>query len=131
MLSMSAADLTKVLGTLLPEVDKKALASDPGMTQDTVDSFQEGLRISCDGWVDDDFAVIKPWGFDLSEIKVPVFLYQGSEDMMVPFSHGEWLAKHLPQEKLSKYLIAGEGHLSIFDGNKERMVDELLAVSKA
>jgi pimeloyl-ACP methyl ester carboxylesterase len=61
-------------------------------------------------------AFISPWGFELSEIKVPVLLYQGSEDLMVPYSHGKWLAKHLPKKGLSVNLLEGEGHLSIFVG---------------
>jgi len=50
---------------------------------------------------------------------------------MVPFAHGEWLAKHLPQQHLRKYLLQGEGHISIFLGNVEKMVGELLEITKA
>lgn len=93
-------------------------------------SFHESLKNGVDGWVDDNFAFIKPWGFELNEIKVPVMLYQGSEDKMVPYGHGQWLAEHLPQQNLKKHLQDGEGHVSIFLPNMETMIDELLDVLK-
>jgi pimeloyl-ACP methyl ester carboxylesterase len=59
-----------------------------------------------------------------------VILYQGTKDKMVPYAHGEWLAKHLPQEKLRKHLIQGQGHVSIFLGREDSIIDELLAILK-
>ncbi|CZR56699.1 uncharacterized protein PAC_06588 [Phialocephala subalpina] len=131
ILQSDVAGLIAELDSLFPEVDKQAMATSPEMGQYTVDMFREALRISCDGWVDDDLAMINPWGFEFNEIKVPVLLYQGSEDKMVPYAHGEWLAKHLPQDKLRKHLIPGEGHMSIFIGHKDQMVDELLEMTKS
>lgn len=130
MLKSDAAGLTEALSNVLPEVDKQAMINGQ-LGQYIADSFREGLKTNCDGWVDDDLAFAEPWGFELSEIKVPVLLYQGSEDKMVPYAHGQWLAKHLPQEKLRKHLIQGEGHISIFVGRQSIMIDELLAVAKA
>ena len=131
MLQTGILELTAALESLLPEVDKQAMTNDAELGQSIVDSFHEGLRISSDGWVDDDLAFIKPWGFELSEVKVPVLLYQGTEDKMVPYAHGEWLAKHLPQDKLMKYLIPGEGHMSIFLGQRDHMIDKLLDIAKS
>ena len=119
------------MSSILPEVDARALLDNEAMGADIATSFQEALRVSVDGWVDDDLEFIEPWGFELSDIKVPVLLYQGSEDKMVPYSHGQWFAEHLPQEKLRKYLIEGQGHISIFIGREESMIDELLAIAKA
>jgi pimeloyl-ACP methyl ester carboxylesterase len=130
MLKADVAALTDVTASLLPDVDKTAMLTNHELGQYMVDVFQEGLRINCDGWVDDNLELVQPWGFELSEIKVPVLLYQGSEDKMVPYAHGEWLAKHLPEEKLRKHFLRGEGHISIFLGQKDNMVDELLAVTK-
>ena len=106
------------------------MLEDDTMGQHVADSTKESLKINCDGWVDDTMAFIAPWGFELSDIKVPVLLYQGSEDKMVPFGHGEWLAAHLPQGNLRKHLMQGQGHISIFLGQMDDMLDELLEISK-
>jgi pimeloyl-ACP methyl ester carboxylesterase len=56
---------------------------------------------------------------------VPTYVWQGSEDLMVPFAHGEWLAAHVPG--VVAHLEPGEGHLSIGVGATDRMFDELTA----
>ena len=66
----------------------------------------------------------RPWGFELDEISTPLTMWQGSADLMVPFSHGQWLAARLPQA--TTHLERDEGHLSIGVGAVERMLDELL-----
>lgn len=119
----------EVMSTLLPPCDNEALIKNrDSIGQTMVDSFHEGLRISADGWIDDDLEMLKPWGYDLSEINVPVIIYQGTEDKMVPFAQGKWLADHLPQDKVKAHLLEGHGHISIFDG-LDKVIDELLAAA--
>lgn len=130
LLEADAAGIINAMSSLLPDVDKKAITDNPDLGQHMIDSFHEGLKDNVDGWVDDSLAFIKSWGFELEEVKVPVLLYQGSEDKMVPFAHGQWLGDHLPQKVLRKHLVQGEGHLSIFLGNAEKMLDELLEMAK-
>lgn len=48
------------------------------------------------GWVDDDLAFLKPWGFDVASISVPVLVRYGLTDVLVPPAHGEWLAANVP-----------------------------------
>ena len=86
------------LDSLLPDVDKAALTDEFG--EDMASSFHEGLRNGVEGWLDDDLAFTKSWGFDLDEIAIPAMLWQGSADLMVPFSHGQWLASQLPSASL-------------------------------
>ncbi|KAJ0114820.1 lpha beta hydrolase [Diaporthe amygdali] len=130
MLAASPKGLTEAMATLLPEADMKAILEDEDTGVDILKTIQEALRLSCDGWVDDDLAFTRPWGFELSEIKVPVFLYQGTVDKMVPLAHGEWLAAHLPEGKVKARLLEGEGHISIFSAYMNEMLDNLLAVAK-
>jgi pimeloyl-ACP methyl ester carboxylesterase len=116
------AGLIEGLETLLPDVDREVLTAEVG--EDMVASFAEGLRTGVDGWLDDDLAFARPWGFELEQLSVPVFLWQGSEDLMVPFAHGQWLSRNVPGA--TAHLEQGEGHLSIGVGAVDRMLDELV-----
>jgi pimeloyl-ACP methyl ester carboxylesterase len=114
------------MNSVLPAVDKAVITDEFG--EDLAAQFHEALRIGVDGWLDDDLAFTRPWGFDLSEITVPTMIWQGDVDLMVPFAHGKWLASHLPGA--SVHLESGEGHLSVALGAMEIMLDELVAASK-
>lgn len=130
LLKADAAGVIKEMSSILPDVDKRAIAENQEIGSYTVESFHEALKHTADGWIDDDLAFIKPWGFELSEIKAPVFLYQGSLDLMVPYGHGQWLAKNIPQQYLTSHLIEGEGHISIWLGYMKKMLDELASVCR-
>ena len=66
------------------------------------------LAPGVDGWVDDMLAFVKPWGFDVADIAVPVYLQYGREDTLVPAAHGDWLAAHMPTTKV---VVLEAGHL--------------------
>jgi pimeloyl-ACP methyl ester carboxylesterase len=120
--SVDAAGIISSLANLLPEVDRAVLTDEFG--DDMAASFQEALRTGIDGWLDDDLAFTTPWGFDLAEVSAPTTVWQGSEDLMVPFSHGRWIASKLPGA--SVHLEQGEGHLSVGVGALDRMLDEVV-----
>jgi pimeloyl-ACP methyl ester carboxylesterase len=125
MKTVTVADIGASIESVLPQVDRELLTDEFG--EDMAASFREALRSSIDGWLDDDLAFVKPWGFDLEEIAVPTSIWQGSADLMVPFAHGQWLASHVPGA--SVHLEEGEGHLSIAVGAIGRMLDELVAAA--
>jgi pimeloyl-ACP methyl ester carboxylesterase len=62
-----------------------------------------------DGWVDDDLAFVKPWGFDVASSGVPVVLSYGRHDTLVPGAHGDWLAAHVPGAVA--WVDDGTGHM--------------------
>jgi pimeloyl-ACP methyl ester carboxylesterase len=95
--------------------------------EDMAASFHEAVRAGVEGWLEDDIAFLAPWGFDLAQITVPVSVWQGSADLMVPFAHGQWLASRVPGA--SVHLEDGEGHLSIAIGALDRMLDELVSAA--
>lgn len=119
--SLDPAMIVEGMSSLLPDVDRVLVTDEFG--EDLAAGMGEGLRSSVDGWTDDDLAFVRPWGFDVTEIRVPCFVWQGSEDLMVPFAHGEWLAAHIPG--VTAHLEKGEGHLSIAIGAIDPMLDEL------
>jgi pimeloyl-ACP methyl ester carboxylesterase len=52
------------------------------------------------GWVDDELAVVKPWGFDPGTIAVAVQIWYDPEESQLPRQHGEWLARSIPNSSL-------------------------------
>jgi pimeloyl-ACP methyl ester carboxylesterase len=66
-----------------------------------------------DGMVEDDLGTTARWGFDLADIVAPTLIMHGTDDRMVPSSHGEWLAAHCPGAELR--LQRGVGHISVLD----------------
>jgi pimeloyl-ACP methyl ester carboxylesterase len=59
----------------------------------------------------------RDWGFALGDIEVPVHLFYGDADVIVPVSHGEHLAQRIPGAKLS--IRPGEGHLGGLGASRE------------
>lgn len=130
LVGATPAQVVESMASILPEVDRAAVLGAEGtlLGEDLVASFAEALRLGVDGWLDDDLAFTRPWGFDLGALVdrgVPTFVWQGGADLMVPPSHGQWLAAHLPHA--STRLLPDEGHLSIALGHTEQMVTELAA----
>lgn len=66
-----------------------------------------------DGYVRDNLSWGGPWDIDLTSVTAPVLLVYGTDDAMVPPTHGEWLHQRLPSSELS--LRAG-GHGEITFG---------------
>lgn len=66
-----------------------------------------------DGLITDDLAFVKPWGFDVADIRVPVLLAHGGDDRVVPVTHGEWLVHAVPDAEL--WLRPRDGHISILE----------------
>ena len=83
----------------MPEADRRVVA-DIGIRRLLAKNFAEALRDSAAGWIDDNLAFCKPWGFSLSDIEVPVLLWHGENDVFSPISHTRWLAGHIPGAEL-------------------------------
>jgi pimeloyl-ACP methyl ester carboxylesterase len=121
ILEADADGVIRTLDTLLPDVDRAVLTGEVG--EDIIRNLQGGVE-EVDGWLDDDLAFTRDWGFALDSIRVPTYLWQGSVDLMVPFHHGEWLVDQIPG--VVPHLEQGEGHLSIQVAKFEAMLDEIL-----
>ena len=89
-----ADDLAEGMGGLLPPADQAAL--DRPFLEWLTETFHRAGAQRVAGVLDDGQAAVRPWGFDVGAITVPVAIYQGRQDAMVPFAHGEWLAAHVP-----------------------------------
>lgn len=107
--SVTADQVAESLGSLAPPVDRAALTGE--MAEHTAASFRHAGAQGYVGWLHDDLAMVRPWGFSVRDITVPVAVWQGTADMMVPFAHAQWLAAHIPGAGV--HLEEGEGHISL------------------
>jgi pimeloyl-ACP methyl ester carboxylesterase len=121
LVGVSADDVAASLGDLLSPADEAVITGE--FAEDLAEQFQQAVSHGVDGWLDDDLAFTRPWGFDLGAITVPTYVWQGSDDLMVPFAHGRWLVDRIPGVR--PHLEQGEGHLSVALGAMGRMLDEL------
>ena len=90
-----------------------------------VSSIVEAFRSGVWGWYDDDLAFTQPWGFDVGAIAVPVTIWRGAQDLMVPFAHGEWLANHASGARAE--LRSEHGHISLVVEAFDQIVSALAA----
>ncbi len=108
VLMADADDLADAMGGLLPPADKAAMSRE--FTEWLTETFHRAGAQRLAGVLDDGQAAVRPWGFDVTAIAVPVLVYQGRQDAMVPFAHGEWLAAHVPG--VEAHLTDDDGHLT-------------------
>ena len=107
--SAGGVEIREAFGGLISEADKKSME---GSFADVIASaIRSGLAVSFDGWVDDDVAFTKPWGFELGTITKPVKIWQGDQDYMVPHAHSHWLKKHISTAELT--FIPGQGNVTL------------------
>jgi pimeloyl-ACP methyl ester carboxylesterase len=112
ILDTTAEQLADALRPHLSDVDREALTGE--LADFLRGELTDGLAPGVEGWVDDDLAFVRPWGFDPRAITVPLLVWQGAHDLMVPPAHGRWLHEHLGAEG---GILPDEGHLTLF-GNR-------------
>lgn len=86
--------LLKVLWPELVAQDKEVIG-DIALRQIIAGIHAEALRETAEGWIDDVIALRQPWGFEVSDISVPVKLWAGHDDVFSPVGHTRWLAKRI------------------------------------
>jgi pimeloyl-ACP methyl ester carboxylesterase len=109
LLAASAEGLRDAMQPHLSPTDRDALTGE--LAAYFHGNMQHGLQHSGDGWIDDNLAFVKPWGFELAEIDRPVLVVQGGDDLMVPRRHGEWLSEHVPGAE--SRIDDAHGHLTL------------------
>lgn len=113
--------IAAALGDVVSDVDRGALSDD--FADYAAAAFRKAVSTGIAGWRDDDLAFVAGWGFDPAAVKIPVAIWQGAEDRMVPFAHGRWLADRLPSA--SARLHPAEGHLSLMLDRFDDIVADL------
>jgi len=109
LLAASASEMAQGFGSAAPPVDAAVLQGE--MPAWLADAIHDALAPGSQGWCDDAFAHVRPWGFELADITVPVLLLHGRQDTETPFGHGQWLAAHIPG--VEAWLLDNDGHLTL------------------
>lgn len=109
LLGADPESLIQVWNSVLSPVEVEVLTKD--IAEWMLNSIREGSKERRDGWIDDDIAFTTPWGFELSQIRIPVMVMQGEHDRFVPYSHGKWLVSKVPH--VDARLSADDGHISL------------------
>jgi pimeloyl-ACP methyl ester carboxylesterase len=115
----SPEQIKDVLASVLPPVDAAVLTGD--RAEHTKRNLDRAIAPGIAGWRDDDIAFTKPWGYELSEIRVPTLLWQGVQDKMVPVAHARWLEERIP--RVEAHISEEDGHLSITVGRLGEIYD--------
>lgn len=89
-----------------------ALLSRPEVRAVCLESEREAFRPGMDGLAQDAYLLVRPWGFPLESIRVPVHLWHGSEDNLTPPIMAHDLISRIPGARLT--LCPGEAHLLLF-----------------
>lgn len=84
---------------------------------------RESLGNGDQGWWDDWVALIEPWGFDLTGIRVPVRLWHGTRDRNMPAVHGRRLARLVPGIEAC---FPDEDHTTIEDDHRHEAYEWLV-----
>ena len=120
----TGAQLAAAFAPMLSERDRRVF-SDPviatAVLHELREAFAQGLLGG--GW--DNVAWVGPWDIDLDDVRCPVRLWYGDEDLMAPPVFGTWLADHLPDATL--HVRKGYGHLAAFEHLPE-MLAELVSL---
>jgi len=121
MREVTGAQIAEAFGGLVTAPDKAALTG--GFAEYLAEATRAAVAEGVAGWRDDDLAFVTDWGFALDDVRVPVTVWQGDQDAMVPYGHGQWLASHLAGARA--HLLEGEGHLSLVAKLIDVICDEL------
>ena len=113
----------------MPESDRCAMEGQDGTTSKdgTLVHVQEAFRQGGDGTYRDLLLVGRPWRLDLDQIAVPVFMWHGTADTLMPVSSAREFSKLIPG--CEPHFIAGAGHQLL--GSEEvrsQMINRMLSV---
>lgn len=94
----------------VPSADREVLA-DPGYRTVLIESLAQALRQGGRGVAWELTVLSRPWDFRLQDVRMPVSIWQGLADNIVPAAMARRLAAGLP--RCEPHYIRNEGHLSL------------------
>jgi len=104
------------VASMLPPGDRRVFA-DPEMRQMFQEDLLRGSRHHMQAIFLDGILFGRAWGFSLADIEVPIHMWYGDADNIVPVAHGEHMARLIPQAVLR--VRPEEGHLGGLGASRE------------
>jgi pimeloyl-ACP methyl ester carboxylesterase len=91
-----------------PRGDKELLAR-PEFRAMFLDDLLNGARFQVGAPLSDIILFTRPWGFEATDVRVPVRWWHGDADHIIPHAHGVHMVARLPDAEFAT--IHGESHL--------------------
>jgi pimeloyl-ACP methyl ester carboxylesterase len=123
---VNGEQVAAAFGGLISGADAAVLTGE--FAEELAQGLRGAVRNGIAGWRDDDLAFIADWGFPVAALTGRAAIWQGDQDKMVPFAHGQWLAAHIPGA--SVHLEPGAGHLTMTVTAIDRILDDLLDLAR-
>jgi pimeloyl-ACP methyl ester carboxylesterase len=101
-----------------PAADLRLLAS-PAVTAGAVEMLREAMHRGASGYVQDVRVLALPWDISIGDIHVPVHLWHGTQDTVIPPQHAYYLKAHIPGATLR--ICADEAHMLMWNHLAEVM----------
>ncbi len=117
-----AESVIDLFALVMPPGDQR-IFEDPALREMFLEDLILGSRRYMQAIFLDAMLFGRPWGFSLADLRVPIHLWYGDSDTIVPVHHGEHLARRIPGAKLR--VRVEEGHLGGL-GASEEIFDALL-----
>jgi len=102
-----------------PKADTEVL-NGPGVLELCYASQSDALRQGTRGFALEARLIVCPWGFRLEDIRVPVHIWHGTEDVDTPVAMGKAVAARVPNSQLT--ICPNEGHDLLFPHWEEILV---------
>jgi len=93
----------------VPDPRAAAYGHDREIVPWLVRSMRRSVSRGYFGYLDDNLAQARDWGFRVADIRVPVVVRHGALDKLVPVAHGRWLADAIPGARGRFFDDAGHG----------------------
>jgi pimeloyl-ACP methyl ester carboxylesterase len=114
--------LVRNLISLFPDWDRRVLR-DADHFQSLTQSLRQAMQNGTDSVITDADLFLKPWPFEIHQIKVPVHFWHGQQDRNISWTYSAQLAAQLPQAKT--HWFPEEGHYSLPINQADQVFSEM------
>ena len=115
-------DRLKQMQRHLPPADRSLMQEHPYYGRDFLEASLEAYRQGIDAVVQEWQLYVRDWGFEPSEVTIPITLWYGKQDRMAPQQRGFYYHSAL---RYSRLFLKEEGHFSLIRHYQAEILAEL------